>query len=165
MGLFSLKVTCWKILLLLSTAAVCSYICVSQTRFIQVIGCLTLPSPHPFFLSRPVCLDVPFEVSQKALIADMLGFDLTDGRKQKFSLPQCPLEVVIPLVFSYPWYVPICAGTFWYTAMKLCGHLGWRFSGFILCNNLIAIWYSSSAHCLNLLRCFAWLLWCFLYLC
>lgn len=158
MGLFSLKETCWKNLLLLSTAAVCSCICVLQTQFIQEIDCLTythFPSPLFSLLSRPVCLDVPFEVSQKALIADMLCLDLTDRRKQKLSLTPCPLEVVIPLCSHtsgmFPFVQAHSDTQLWSCVIVLPDD----FQDFILCNNLIAIWYSNSAH--NLLRCFVFM--------
>lgn len=169
MGLFFLKETCWKNLLLLSTAAVYSCICVLQTQFIQVIGCLTPLSPHPFFLylADPILGCPIWSVPEGShcwyIVFWSDRWEKAKGLSATMPFGSCHTPcVLIPLVC---WYVPICAGTFWYTATKLCDHLGWWLSGFILCNNLITIWYSNGAHCSNLLRCFAWLLWCFLYCC
>lgn len=54
MGLFCLNQTCWKNLLLLSTAAVCSCICILKIQFLQVTDCLMPLSPCLFlYLADP----------------------------------------------------------------------------------------------------------------
>lgn len=166
MGLCSLKGICWKNLLLLSKAAVCFCRCLTNP-FYSSDWLLNTPFPSPLFslLSRPIGLDVPFEVSQKALIADVLCFDLTDGRKQKLSATMSfgschtPLRSYTSGVFPF---VQVPSDTQVQSCVIIMAD---DFQDFILYNNLIAIWYSNSAHCLNLLRCFARLLWCFLYRC
>lgn len=162
MGFFCLKETCWKNLLLLSTAAVCSCICVLQTQFIQVIDCLTLISPHPFFS-----------------LADLFAW---------MSHLRCPRRLSFLICCVWIWQLgesksSLCHNVLRKLSHTLCSHISGRFpfvqapsdtplwscviilandfQDFILCNNLIAIWYSNSAH--NLLRCFAGVLWCFLY--
>lgn len=147
MGLFSLNKTCWKNLLLLSTAALCSCICVLQAQFIQVIDCLTPLCPHPCFLY----LADPFAwMSQKCsrrlslLICCVLVWQMGESERSlchnvlwKLSCPLCSqTSGMFPFV-----QVPSD------TQLRSCVIiLADGFPDYILCNNLIAIWYNNSAY-------------------
>lgn len=132
-----------------------------------MIDCLTPLSPHPFSLYS----------------ADLFAWMSHLKYPRRLSLLICCVLV---------WQMgesksSLCHNALWKLSYPLCSHTSgmfpfvqvpsdtqlWScviiladdFQDIILWNNLIAIWYSNSAHCLNLLRCFAWLLWCFLYSC